>query len=125
MTHVTARKATRPDVAHIAGDPGPIPAALGIDQDRLQNAIARRRAQITLLEAEWIATCERRAARGAGNHIRIDDRATWDRAMWNRYLAAAANTQAAYLPTLVRLYDEVVRLQRLPTQPSRTVVRAI
>jgi hypothetical protein len=125
MTHVTSRAATRPDVALIAGNPDPIPAALGIDQDRLQNAIARRRAQITRIEAEWVATCERRAAHGAGNHIRIDDRATWDRAMWNRYLAAAANTQAAYLPRLVRLYDEIVRLERLLTQPSRTFVKAI
>jgi hypothetical protein len=125
MTHAIARAATRPDVALIPGDPDPIPAALGIDQDCLQNAIARRRAQITRIEAEWVAICERRAARGAGNHIRIDDRATWDRAMWNRYLAAAANTQAAYLPRLVRLYDEAVRLERLLTQPSRTIARAI
>jgi hypothetical protein len=68
------------------GDPDPIPAARGIDQDCLQNAIARRRAQITRIEAEWVATCERRAARGAGRFDRRRPR----RRHKHRYRAATS-----------------------------------
>ena len=38
--------------------------------------------------------------------------------MWHRYLAAAADTQASYLPRLRRLYDEVARLEQLQTPLS-------
>jgi hypothetical protein len=86
---------------------------LGIDTDRLQDAISARRTRAALLEAEWAAACERAAARGAGPDVRIEDRSTWDRSTWNRYLAAAADTQNDYLPQLHRLYEDIARLERL------------
>ena len=126
MTHLTPGGATLP-VAPSLPDPHPISlgslASLGIDLDRLRDTIARRRSLIVLIETEWVATCERRAARNAGRAIRVDDRETWDRAMWDRYLAAAAATQAGYLPRLRRLYAEVARLEQLqvplPTSAGR------
>ena len=39
------------------------------------------------------ASCEAAAARGAPRAIRVDDRGTWDRAMWQRYLDAAARLE--------------------------------
>jgi hypothetical protein len=44
--------------------------------------------------------------------------------MWDRYLAAAADTQPDYLPKLRRLYGEVARLEQLeaplPASAGRT-----
>jgi hypothetical protein len=92
----------------------PLPlTSLGIDQGRLQISIASRREQIALIEADWVAASKRIAARNACHGIRVNDRETWDRPMWDRYLAAATDIQDSYLPRLHRLYDEVARLERL------------
>lgn len=114
------------------GTPGPatpllsnVLPPLGIDGGRLRAAIAARRARIALIEAEWVATCERCAARNTGRGIhRVEDRETWDRAMWDRYLAAAVDTQPDFLPPLRRLYEEVRRLERLEAPPPASAGRA-
>jgi hypothetical protein len=53
------------------------------------------------------------AARGAARAVRIDDRASWDRASWNRYLAEATRIEPKYMPIMLRLLSEIGRLERL------------
>ena len=86
--------------------------------------VAGRRARIAALEAAMVADCEREAARSAPRGIRVDDRATWDRAMWNRYLAAAAAAEPNYMPEMLRLHSEVERLERLLALPLAPEVQA-
>jgi hypothetical protein len=43
-----------------------------------------------------VAACESAAARGAARSVRIDDRATWNRATWDRYLAEATRLEPDY-----------------------------
>ena len=68
-------------------------------------------------------TGEKAAAHGAGRHIRIDDRATWDRAAWNRYITAVTQLEPDFMPEMLRLTREIERLERLvalPAAPSAT-----
>ena len=55
-----------------------------LDRSRLREAIAVRRQRLAEREADLVAACEKAVAHGAGRHIRLDDRATWDRAAWDR-----------------------------------------
>ena len=64
-----------------------------------------------------VAACENAAARGAARTVRLDDRATWDRAMWQRYLDAAARLEPDYGPAMRRLYLEIDQLERLLALP--------
>jgi len=57
---------------------------LSLDRSRLREAIAVRRQRLAECEADLVAACEKAVAHGAGRRIRLDDRATWDRAAWNR-----------------------------------------
>lgn len=113
MTHI------RPGL----GDRGAVPplthslslqsTPIALDPRHILTAIQDKRAEIAILEADWAAASEHAAARSLGGLGRLGNRETWDRATWNRYLAAAADSQDFYLPRLRRLYAEVDRLERL------------
>jgi hypothetical protein len=102
-----------------AGAP-PVFAGTGfqaLDRIRLWEAIAVRRQRLAEREADLVAACEKAVAHGAGRHIRIDDRATWDRAAWNRYVAAAMQLEPDFMPQMLRLIREIERLERLAALP--------
>ena len=42
-----------------------------------------------------------------------DDRASWDRGAWQRYLDAAVRLEAGYGPRMRRLREDIARLERL------------
>jgi len=64
-----------------------------------------------------VAACEKEAARGRSSAIRVDDRETWDRPMWTRYLAAAARLEPGYGPEMRQLLREIDQLTRLIELP--------
>ena len=84
-----------------------------LDCAGLRGGIARRRLALADLEAGLVTACERAAARGASRAVRIDDRATWDRATWQRYLDAATRLEPDYGPSMRRLLREIDQLMRL------------
>jgi hypothetical protein len=106
------------------GTPGAPPARSAttfqpsLDRRRLREAIAVRRQRLADREADLVAACETAVARGAGRHIRIDDRATWDRAAWNRYVGTATQLEPAFMPEMLGLIREIERLERLAALPT-------
>jgi hypothetical protein len=100
-------------------------APIGLDPGHIPSAAAAKRAEIASLEADWAADSERAAARSLGGIGRLGERETWDRATWNRYLAAAQESQHLYLPRLRRLYAEVERLEQLQNNPLRAGRRRV
>jgi hypothetical protein len=84
-----------------------------LDDRRLREAIAVRRQRLAEREADLVAACEKAVAHGAARHTRIDDRATWDRAAWNRYVGTAMRLEAQFMPEILRLIAEIERLERL------------
>jgi hypothetical protein len=89
MTHLSpSPTARRPELSVLpSSQPDPPPVR---NHSEFPDALAAKRAAIAILELAWVAVAEADAARGAGRHIRMDDRATWDKPTWARYLAAAA-----------------------------------
>ena len=111
-----AARPTRLSTSH------PTPPASGqvhphLDRDRLRAGIARRRQALANLEAALVAACEQAAARGAAGFVRMDDRETWDHAMWQRYLNAAARLEPDFGPRMRRLLLEIDQLTRLMALP--------
>jgi len=106
------------------GPPGAPPALaatrfqLSLDRRQLRDAIAVRRQRLAEREADLIAACERAVAHSAGRHIRVDDRATWDRAAWNRYVGTATRLEPDFMPEMLRLIREIERLERLAALPA-------
>ncbi len=97
------------------GAASPPPARLSRRALNLQ--IAWRRVRLAELEAEMIAACDA-AALGTRPPATADfDRAHWDRATWQRYLAAAMRLEATYGPCMRRLRHETGQLERLLTLP--------
>jgi hypothetical protein len=99
MTYVTPGAAT-------AGVPPALVATRfqpSLDRRRIRDAIAVRRQRLAEREADLVAACERAVAHGAGRHIRVDDRATWDRAAWNRYVGTATRLEPKYMPEMLSL----------------------
>jgi len=93
------------------------PLSARLSRQALDLQIALRRARLTELEAEMIAACEA-AALGARPPASAGfDRAPWDRATWQRYLAAAMRLEATYGPRMGRLRQEIGQLERLLTLP--------
>lgn len=88
-----------------------------LDREQLRAGIVRRRQILADLETTMVAACENAAARSAARTVRLDDRATWDRAMWQRYLDAAARLEPDYGPAMRRLYLEIDQLERLVALP--------
>lgn len=98
--------------------------SLGIDRHHLGTAIATRRAALSAIEMEMVAKCEEVAARAASRHVRLDDRSTWDRGMWDRYLSAATTLEPDYMPQMLRLHAEIERLERISLLPAAPEARA-
>ena len=97
--------------------PASEPVRPHLDRDRLRAGIARRRQALANLEAAMVAACEQAAARSAAGAVRMDDRATWDRAMWQRYLDVAARLEPDFGPRMRRLLQEIDQLTRLIELP--------
>jgi hypothetical protein len=95
-----------------------------LDRGRLREAIAVRRQRLAEREADLVAACERAVAHGAGRQIRVDDRATWDRAAWNRYVGTATRLEPDFMPEMLRLIREIERLERLAALPLTSQVSA-
>ena len=104
------------------------PAATGfqpsLDRGRLREAIAVRRQRLAEREADLVAACEKAVAHGAGRHIRLDDRATWDRAAWNRYVGTATDLEPEFMPEMLRLIRDIERLERLAALPAASQASA-
>lgn len=84
-----------------------------LDAEGLRLGITRRRRTLLELEMAMVAACEADAARGRAPSVRMDDRETWDRATWNRYLAAATRVEPEFGPPMQRLVREIDQLQRV------------
>ena len=54
----------------------------------------------------------------------MDDRATWDTATWNRYLAAAETCEPVFKPRIRRLLVEIENLEKLLVMPEGRTPRA-
>ena len=112
MTHLT------PGGAGIAAPPSMLsrphpPPAHQLDGKGLRDGIASRRQDLLDLEAAMVAACETAAARGRAHGVHMDDRETWDRATWTRYLAAAARLEPEFGPPMRRLLREIDQLERV------------
>jgi hypothetical protein len=117
MTHIHPGGATRPAPVMRAGGPVHPQMVRGFDHRRLRQAIMDKRAQLAALEMSMVEVCEQDAARGLGHGVRIDERDTWDKATWDRYLTAATCHEPEYIPAMFRLLEEIERLERLMALP--------
>jgi hypothetical protein len=120
MTHMTPRGA--PPVA-----PPSLSATKfqpSLDRGRLREAVAVRRQRLAEREADHVAACEKTVAHGAARHLRLDDRATWDRAAWNRYVGTAMQLEPDFMPEMLRLIRDVERLERLVALPAASQASA-
>ena len=95
-----------------------------LDRSRLREAIAVRRQRLAEREADLVAACEKSVAHGAARHIRLDDRATWDRAAWNRYVGTATDLEPEFMPEMLRLIRDIERLERLAALPAASQASA-
>jgi hypothetical protein len=94
------------------------------NREPLRRALAEKRAALAGLEVDWVAAAEAEAAGGAGRQVRIDDRSTWDKATWTRYLAAAATHEPVFKPRIMRLLSEIDSLEALLARPETQPVSA-
>lgn len=101
------------DLSSGGGAMSPPPTVLS--RQALDWQITLRRARLVELEAEMIAACET-AALGTRSQT-TSDREHWERATWQRYLAAAMRLEATYGPRMRRLHQEIGQLERLMTLP--------
>lgn len=83
------------------------------DRAQLRTTIAEHRRQLAELEASLVAECEEAAVRGHRHRVDPQDRETWDRATWGRYLAAATRLEPRYGRRMVDLHRTIERLTRL------------
>jgi hypothetical protein len=77
--------------------------------------IASRRARLAALETRMITACEAAALGARPRTSAAFDRAHWNRATWQRYLAAAMRLEATYGPRMRRLRQEIRQIERLRT----------
>ena len=94
-----------------------MPSLLG-DRLPLREALAAKRAAVAALEAAWVAAAEADAVHNTSHDVRIDDRGTWDKATWSRYLAAASVYELDFKPPIRRLLCEIDSLEKLLTMPG-------
>lgn len=109
----TARRALPPAPAA-----SPSFTALLGDRSRLRAALLDKRATIARLEAAWVAAAEADTTAGRARAIRMDNRETWDRATWVRYLAAASKHEPDYMPRIKRLLSQIASIEKLLALPS-------
>ena len=119
MTHLFPAGAARAAPRPISRACSPLAAIAG-NRAPLLEAIAAKRAHIAQLEAGWVAAAEAELARHLRHGVRIDDRATWHREAWTRYLAAAEACEPEFKPRIRRLLGEIDSLNRLLASPTCT-----
>ncbi len=112
MTHLSQANAVRPVLPTVLDADSFLPPLIG-NQHSLQEALIGKRAQVAQLESAWVAAAEDEIARHLSHGARIDDRATWDRPMWDRYLAAARAQEPVFKPHIMHLLDDIGSLERL------------
>jgi hypothetical protein len=120
MTHVTPGGAGATSPSAFASHP-PLdlrPLAPRLDPEQIRRRIAQQRARLAELEASLVAACEAAAARHRASAVRVEDRATWDRPMWQRYLDAATILEPDYGPRMRDLLRDIDRLERLLALPA-------
>lgn len=106
-------------MAHGAVSPMPprtnplTPPETALDRAKLLTSVAEHRRQLAELEASLVAECEDAAVRGHRHRVDPQDRETWDRATWGRYLAAATRLEPRYGKRMVDLHRAIERLTRL------------
>lgn len=98
-------------------------ALLG-DRSRLRSALLVKRTAIARLETAWVAAAEADAAVGRNRAVHMDNRETWDRATWDRYLTAASKHEPDYMPRIKRLLGEIDNIEKLLALPSGQTARA-
>jgi hypothetical protein len=129
MSHITTSSGTPVLPATPGAAPQRFPAARAplrhLDHDLLRAGIAVRRRRLETLEAAMVAACERAAAISKASNVRMDDRETWDRTTWRRYLDAAARLEPEFGPPMRRLLQEIDQLARLLALPlgGKTLAR--
>ena len=107
-----------PVMTHLSPGGGAMaPPPLLLSRQALDVQIDRRRARLAELEAEMIAACEAAALGTRPQTNAAPDRERWNRATWQRYLAAAMRLEAVYGPRMRRLRQEIGQLERLMTLP--------
>ena len=109
----TARRALPP-----AAVASPAFTALLGDRGRLRSALLDKRATIARLEAAWVAAAEADATAGRARAVRMDNRNSWDRATWDRTLAAASQREPEFMPRIKRLLGELASIEKLLALPS-------
>jgi hypothetical protein len=94
-------------------DDGASPPSAILSRQVLDLQIDRRRVRLAELETEMIAACETMALGPRPLTSPSFEREHWDRATWQRYLAAAMRLEATYGPPMRRLHQEIGQLERL------------
>ena len=100
------------------------PPLLG-NRQRLRDALATKRAAVASLEAAWVAAAEADIARNASRDVRIDDRSTWDKTTWSRYLVAASAHEPDFKPWIMRLLREIDSVEKLLDMPGAAIGNAV
>ena len=72
----------------------------------------------------WVTAAEADAVRNTIRDVRIDDRGTWDKATWSRYLAAASVHELDFKPRIRRLLREIDSLEKLLAMPGAPIAHA-
>jgi hypothetical protein len=98
----------------VGGAMSPPPAILS--RQALDLQIDRRRVRLAELEAEMIAACEAAAHGKCPQTSAGFKRQHWDRATWQRYLAAAMRLETTYGPRMRRLRQEIGQLAACRSQ---------
>lgn len=123
MTHQPPEATLRPARSPASSGRLAFTALLG-DRSRLRSALVAKRSALARLEAAWVAAAEADIAPGRGRGVHMDDRATWGRATWDRYLAAASKHEPDYMPRIRRLLGEIENVEKLLALPGLEAVRA-
>ena len=109
MSHHPPVRTTLPSAPSAISTAGPP----RLSRAMIHAGISLRQAALDALEAELVSDCEAAAGLGNPELSAVDNRASWDRAAWGRYLAAAVQVEARYGPRMRRLHADIEHLERL------------